>query len=85
MRYSLAQFSVVISHVSEERDWGNKVPPVVGENQVQDHLSDLKINNSTGSNKMQLSMRDDSQWLNVQVESSNKWCPSRVHTGTDTI
>ncbi|KAK4830831.1 hypothetical protein QYF61_013760 [Mycteria americana] len=22
-----------------------------------------------------------SQWLNVQVETSNEWCPSRVHTG----
>jgi len=26
-----------------------------------------------------------SPWLNVQVETSNKWCPSRVHTGTSTI
>ena len=25
------------------------------------------------------------QRLNVQVETSSKWCPSRVHTGTSTI
>jgi len=25
-----------------------------------------------------------SQWLSVQVETSDKWCPSRVHTMTST-
>ncbi|KFM06014.1 hypothetical protein AS27_07586, partial [Aptenodytes forsteri] len=35
------------------RAWGNKVPPIVGEDQVQDHLRNLNIHKSTGSNKMQ--------------------------------
>jgi len=25
------------------------------------------------------------QWLNVQMEISNKWCPSWVSTGTDVL
>lgn len=25
------------------------------------------------------------QWLNVQLKTSNKWCPSMFHTGTSTV
>ena len=25
------------------------------------------------------------QWLNVQTDAGDKWCPSGVHTGTGTV
>ena len=30
------------------RDWENEEPPTVGEDQVQDHLRNLKVHKSTG-------------------------------------
>lgn len=34
------------------RDWGNEVPPIAGEDQVQDYLKNLKICKSMGPNKV---------------------------------
>ena len=46
------------SHVSQApepqgRDQGNKVPPIVGEDQVQDHLRNLNVHKPTQSDKVQ--------------------------------
>ncbi|KAK4828554.1 hypothetical protein QYF61_027523 [Mycteria americana] len=36
------------------RDWENEQPPTVGEGQVRDHLRNLKVHKSMGSNEMHL-------------------------------
>ncbi|KFQ85712.1 hypothetical protein N337_12094, partial [Phoenicopterus ruber ruber] len=36
------------------RDWENEEPPTVGEDQVQDHLKNLKVHKSMGPDKMHL-------------------------------
>ncbi|KAK4831507.1 hypothetical protein QYF61_018091 [Mycteria americana] len=36
------------------RDWENEEPPTVGEDQVQDHLRNLKVHKSMGPNEMHL-------------------------------
>jgi len=32
-----------------------------------------------------LHLKSSGQWLNIQMETSDKWCPSGVHTGTSTF
>ncbi|GAB0199268.1 mitochondrial enolase superfamily member 1 [Grus japonensis] len=34
------------------RDWGNEVPPIIGEDQVRDHLRNLNIHKSVGCDEM---------------------------------
>ncbi|KFP56864.1 hypothetical protein N323_05991, partial [Cathartes aura] len=34
------------------RDWDNEVPPTIGEDQVQDHLRNLKVHKSMGLDQM---------------------------------
>ncbi|KFV90108.1 hypothetical protein N327_12429, partial [Fulmarus glacialis] len=36
------------------RDWENEEPPTVGEDQVQDHLRNLKVHKSMGPNEIHL-------------------------------
>ena len=36
------------------RDWENEEPPTIGEDQVQDHLRNLKVPKSTGSDETHL-------------------------------
>ncbi|KFV99544.1 hypothetical protein N327_12032, partial [Fulmarus glacialis] len=36
------------------RDWENEEPPTVGEDQVQDHLRNLKVHKSMGPDEMHL-------------------------------
>lgn len=36
----------------QSRDWGNEVPPIAGEDQVQDYLKSMKIRKSMGPNEV---------------------------------
>jgi len=55
--FSLAFIGKCCSHTTQitegkGRDWENEEPPTVGQDQVQDHLRNLKVHKSMGPNEM---------------------------------
>ncbi|PKU34768.1 ubiquitin carboxyl-terminal hydrolase 4 [Limosa lapponica baueri] len=58
---------------SKDRDWGNEVLPIIGEDQVQDHLKNLNIHKTTGPNKMHSRVLADTVAKPLSMTFENSW------------
>ncbi|KAK4830021.1 LOW QUALITY PROTEIN: hypothetical protein QYF61_008284 [Mycteria americana] len=70
------------SHTTQDaedkgRDWENEEPPTVGEDQVQDHLRNLKVHKSMGPDEMHLQVLRE---LLLSIIFEKSWQPSEVPT-----
>jgi len=96
LRYLTTFFASVFtgkcfSHTAEVtddqgRDWQNEEPHTVGEDQVQDHLRNLKVHRSMGPDEVHLQVLrelDDEVAKPLSIISEKLWQSSEVLTGLE--